>query len=120
MKDLQNQIAEIKSNLLKYPEVRNKRQSVIYKTILTLKDLFVRAKAFDPFALMKERKAIRAEIEAKGTEKIEKIIGGKHSPLTYREKAAKADRIIDNIVHERNPLSIDRQQVHTKDTEKAI
>lgn len=119
MKDLQNQVVEIKTNLQKYPEVRNKRLSIIDKAILTLRDLFVRAKALDPFVLMKERKAIRAEIEAKGTEKIEKIIGGKHSPLAYREKAAKADRIIDNIVYERNPHSIGRQ-IHTKDTEKAI
>ena len=118
MKDLQNQIAEIKSNLLKYPEVRNKRQTIIDKAILTLKDLFVQAKAFDPLALMRERKAIRTEIDTKGTEKIEKIIGRKHSPLTYREKAVKADEIINEIEREHKLHSINKQP-RAKNSEKA-
>lgn len=118
MKDLQNQVTEIKTNLQKYPVARNKQQSIIDKAILILKDLFVRAKAFDSSALMKERKAFRAEIEAKGTEKIEEIIGGKHSPLTYREKAVKADEIISKIERGLKLHSIDRQP-HTKDSEKA-
>ncbi len=118
MKDLQNQVVEIKSNLQNYLEVRNKRQTVIDKALLTLKDLFIRAKAFDPFALMRERKAVRAEIEAKGTERIEKIIGGRHSSLAYWEKAVQTDEIIEDIMYEREPHSIDKQS-HTKDSEKS-
>ena len=93
---------------------------MIDKAITVLKDLIIRAKTYDPVTLMKERKAIRADLEIKGTEKIEKAIGKKHSLRIYLLSKEKADEVIDNIEREQkeqNPRRKERQP-RTKSVER--
>ena len=72
------------------------------------------------FTLTKERKAVRADIELKGTKTIEKAIGKKHSFRIYLQSKEKADEIVDGIEREqkkRKPRGKGKPH-RTKDTER--
>lgn len=94
---LQKRVAEAKTAVQNHPVARTRQESMIRKAITVLKDLFIRTKDYDSITLLKERKAVRVALELKGTEKIEKAIGKKHSLRIYLRSKEKADEIIDKI-----------------------
>lgn len=61
-------------SIQKHPENRAKRVSAISIVIQTLRDLYARAKVFDPFALKAERKKIRTALDIQGKERIKKRV----------------------------------------------
>ena len=122
MQALQKHVAEAKIAVQNHPTAKTRQESMIHIAITVLKDLFIRAKDYDSVTLMKERKAVRADLEFKGTEKIEKTIGKKHSLRIYLRSKEKANEIIDNIEREQkeqNPRRKERQP-RAKDTERSV
>lgn len=97
MKELLNFVAELKASVQKHPEKAVQRQSAISTVIQVLRDLYSRAKAFDPFALMTERKKIRAAFDSKGKERIKEKINRNPDPELYKQSADKADEVIDDL-----------------------
>lgn len=69
---------------------------------------------------MKERKAVRADIELRGTEAIEKAIGKKHSFRIYLQSKEKADEIVDGVEREQREQKPRGKEkpLRTKDTER--
>ena len=69
---------------------------------------------------MKERKTVRADIELKGTETIEKAIGKKHRFRIYLQSKEKADEIVDGIEREQKDQKSHGKEkpLRTKDTER--
>ena len=69
---------------------------------------------------MKERKAVRADIELKGTETIEKTIGKKHSFRIYLRSKEKTDEIVDGIEREQKEQKPRGKEkpLRMKDTER--
>jgi len=66
---LQKRVAEAKTAVQNHPVARTRQESMIRKAITVLKDLFIRTKDYDSITLLKERKAVRVDLELKGTEK---------------------------------------------------
>ena len=97
---LQEHVVKTKTAVQNHPAAKARQESIIDRAVSALKDLFIRAISYDPIALMKERKAVRADIELKGTEAIEKAIGKKHSFRIYLQSKEKADEIVDGVERE--------------------
>ena len=117
---LQDHVEKAKTAVQNHPAAKAKQESIIDRAISALKDLFIRAISYDPIALMKERKAVRADIELKGTEKIEKVIDKKHSFRIYLQSKEKSDDIIDGIEREQKEQKPRGKEkpLRTKDTER--
>ncbi len=117
---LQEHVVKTKTAVQNHPAAKAKQESIIDRAISALKDLFIRAISYDPIALMKERKAVRADIELKGTETIEKAIGKKHSFRIYLQSKEKADEIVDGVEREQKEQKPRGKEkpLHTKDTER--
>ena len=117
---LQEHVVKTKTAVQNHPATKARQESIIDRAIAALKDLFIRAISYDPIALMKERKAVRADIELKGTETIEKSIGKKHSFRIYLQSKEKADEIVDGVEREQKEQKPRRKEkpLRTKDTER--
>ena len=117
---LQEHVVKTKAAVQNHPAAKARQESIIDRAITALKDLFIRAISCDPIALMKERKAVRADIELKGTETIEKAIGKKHSFRVYLKSKEKADEIVDGVEREQKEQKPRRKEkpLRTKDTER--
>ena len=120
MLDLQEHVVKTKAAVQNHPAAKAKQESIINRAITALKDLFIRAISYDPIALMTERKAVRADIELKGTETIEKTIGKKHSFRIYLQSKEKADEIVDGVEREQKKQKSRGKEkpLRTKDTER--
>ena len=86
--------------------------------------LYSRAKAFDPFALMAERKKIRVAFDSKGKERIKEKINRNPEPELYKQSADKADEVIDDLDIEFMPPvkekpSRSKEQQRTKEPQKS-
>ena len=117
---LQEHVVKTKTAVQNHPAAKARQESIIDRAITALKDLFIRAISYDLIALTKERKAVRADIELKGTKTIEKAIGKKHSFRIYLQSKEKADEIVDGIEREqkkRKPRGKGKP-LRTKDTER--
>ena len=114
MKELLNFVAELKAKIQRHPEKTAQRQSAISSVIQTLRDLYSRTKAFDPFALMAERKKIRAAFDSKGKERIKEKINRNPEPELYKQSADKADEVIDDLDIEFMPRTKEPQKSKAK------
>ncbi|MBR3430414.1 MAG: hypothetical protein IKG87_09980, partial [Clostridia bacterium] len=117
---LQEHVVKTKTAVQNHPAAKARQESIIDRAVTALKDLFIRAISYDPIALTKERKAVRADIELKGTKTIEKAIGKKHSFRIYLQSKEKADKIVDCIEREQKEQKPRGKEkpLHTKDTER--
>ena len=97
MKELQTFVSELKTSIQKHPENRAKRVSAISLIIQTLRDLYTRAKVFDPFALKAEMKKIRTTLDIQGKERIKKKLKRNPNPELYKQSADKADEVISDL-----------------------
>lgn len=71
--------------------------SAISIVIQILRDLYARAKVFDPFALKAERKKIRTALDIQGKERIKKKLNRNPNPELYKQCADKADEVIGDF-----------------------
>lgn len=117
---LQEHVVKTKAAVQNHLAAKSRQESIIDRATTALKDLFIRAISYDPIALMKERKAVRADIELKGTEAIEKAIGKKHSIRIYLQSKEKADEIVDSVEREQKKQKSRGKEkpLRTKDTER--
>ena len=97
MEELQTFVSELKTSIQKHPENRAKRVSAISLIIQTLRDLYTRAKTFDPFALNTERKKIRIALDVKGKERIKERLKRNPNPELYKQSADRADEMIGDL-----------------------
>ena len=117
---LQEHVVKTRAVVQNHSAAKAKQESIIDRAITVPKDLFIRAISYDPIALMKKRKAVRADIELKGTEAIEKAIGKKHSFRIYLQSKEKADEIVDGVEREQKEQKPRGKEkpLRTKDTER--